>query len=116
MLEGLDYVNLHGTGTLSNDESEDKAVGSSLGNEVPCSSTKGWMGHCLGAAGIIESIISILCIQENLVPMTLNTRRVDPACSINIVLATRRLKVKRVLSNSFGFGGSNCSLIFGSLE
>ena len=115
-LEGLDYVNLHGTGTLSNDESEARAVASSLGNEVPCSSTKGWTGHCLGAAGIIEAIISILCIQEDLVPMTLNTKRLDPACSINIVLATRRQKVMRVLSNSFGFGGSNCSLIFGSLS
>ena len=80
---------------------------------TPCSSTKGWTGHTLGAAGIVESAIALLCIAHGLIPQSLNTRERDPQLRGNIVTATRAARVERVISNSFGFGGSNCSLLFG---
>ena len=109
----VDYVNLHGTGTVANDLSEDRAVGAVFGERTPCSSTKGWTGHTLGAAGIVEAAIALLCIEHGLVPRSLNTRERDPQLRAAIVEQTRSAKVERVLSNSFGFGGSNCSLLFG---
>jgi len=107
----IDYINLHGTATQSNDASEDKAVFELFGNETPCSSTKGWTGHLLGAAGITEAIISILAIRNDLMPGNMHTQHIDPALKCNHLLANRDSRVNRVLSNSFGFGGSNCSLI-----
>jgi 3-oxoacyl-[acyl-carrier-protein] synthase-1 len=107
----IDYINLHGTATKSNDASEDKAVFELFGDETPCSSTKGWTGHLLGAAGITEAIISILALQNDLMPGSMHTQNVDPALKSNHLLANRDARVNRVLSNSFGFGGSNCSLI-----
>lgn len=109
----IDYINLHGTATKSNDASEDKAVFELFGDETPCSSTKGWTGHLLGAAGITEAIISILAIQNDLMPGSMHTQNVDPALKSNYLLANRDACVNRVLSNSFGFGGSNCSLVLG---
>jgi 3-oxoacyl-[acyl-carrier-protein] synthase-1 len=111
--EAIDYVNLHGTGTIANDLAEDRAVCAVLGATVPCSSTKGWTGHTLGAAGILEAVISILCVEHGLLPRSLNTRTKDPALHGNILLANARRPVARVMSNSFGFGGSNCALILG---
>ncbi|HEY4645933.1 MAG TPA: beta-ketoacyl-[acyl-carrier-protein] synthase family protein [Steroidobacteraceae bacterium] len=110
----IDYINLHGTATPANDLAEDCAVRSVFGREVPQSSTKGWTGHTLGAAGIVEAALSLICIQEGILPRSLNTREKDPAIASNVLLETRRARVERVLSNSFGFGGSNCSLVFGS--
>ena len=112
----IDYINLHGTATKSNDASEDKAVLALFGNETPCSSTKGWTGHLLGAAGITEAIISILAIQNDLMPGSMHTQNVDPALKSNYLLANRDACVNRVLSNSFGFGGSNCSLVLGTAD
>jgi 3-oxoacyl-[acyl-carrier-protein] synthase-1 len=109
----VDYVNLHGTGTVANDLSEDRAVGAVFGERTPCSSTKGWTGHTLGAAGMVEAAIALLCIEHGLVPRSLNTRERDPQLRAAIVEQTHAAKVNRVLSNSFGFGGSNCSLLFG---
>src|SRR6266581_4570849 len=109
----IDYVNLHGTATKSNDASEDKAVFEVFGPETPCSSTKGATGHLLGAAGITEAIISILAIEDGLIPGSANTRSVDPALKCNYLLENRQAKVARALTNSFGFGGSNCSLVLG---
>ncbi len=109
----VDYINLHGTATPSNDSAEDKAVVRVFGRETPCSSTKGWTGHTLGAAGITEAIFCFLCLQEGLLPGTLNTRRIDPQLSAGLLLDNRSQPVRCVLSNSFGFGGSNCSLLFG---
>ncbi len=109
----IDYVNLHGTATRSNDASEDKAVFEVFGRQTPCSSTKGATGHLLGAAGITEAIISILAIEDGLMPGSANTRSVDPALKCNYLLENRQAKVTRALSNSFGFGGSNCSLVLG---
>ena len=109
----IDYINLHGTGTKSNDAAEDQAVFSVFGSNTPCSSTKGATGHLLGAAGVTEAIISALCIQHGLMPGGLNTRTLDPALRSHYLLQNRRQKVSRVLSNSLGFGGSNCSLVLG---
>jgi 3-oxoacyl-[acyl-carrier-protein] synthase I len=109
----IDYVNLHGTATKSNDASEDKAVFEVFGGQTPCSSTKGATGHLLGAAGITEAIVSILAIEHGFLPGSANTRSVDPALKSNYLLENKQAKVSRALSNSFGFGGSNCSLVLG---
>ena len=110
----IDYINLHGTATKTNDASEDKAVFDIFGPGTPCSSTKGATGHLLGAAGITEAIVSVLAIEDGLMPGSANTRSVDPAMRSNYLLENRQAKVTRVLSNSFGFGGSNCSLVLGA--
>lgn len=109
----IDYINLHGTATKSNDASEGKAVADVFGDRVPCSSTKGWTGHLLGAAGITEAIIAMLAVRHGFVPGSVNTRLLDPGMAINYRLENGEATIDRVLSNSFGFGGSNCSLILG---
>ncbi len=109
----IDYINLHGTGTRANDAAEDKAVCSLFGLDTPCSSTKGWTGHTLGAAGILEAIVCLLALEQGFLPRSLNTEERDPALHGNILLSAQQRPVRRALSNSFGFGGSNCSLIFG---
>ncbi|MFO1352211.1 MAG: beta-ketoacyl-[acyl-carrier-protein] synthase family protein [Gammaproteobacteria bacterium] len=111
----IDYINLHGTATPSNDASEDKAVITLFGGRTLCSSTKGWTGHALGAAGALEAVFAFLCLEHGFIPASLKTRQLDPALAAPIVLATREQPVRTVLSNSFGFGGSNCSLLFGRL-
>jgi 3-oxoacyl-[acyl-carrier-protein] synthase-1 len=110
----IDYINLHGTATPANDASEDRGVCAVFDTGTPCSSTKGWTGHTLGAAAITEAVISLLCLNHGFMPRSLNTRDKDPAILGNILLQSREAPVRRVLSNSFGFGGSNCSLLFGS--
>ena len=114
--DAIDYVNLHGTGTRANDESEDRAVIRVFGAGTPCSATKGWTGHTLGAAGITETLLSLGSIERGFIPGTLNSESVDPALSAAVVLETRPGAVTHVMSNSFGFGGSNCSLILGALS
>jgi 3-oxoacyl-[acyl-carrier-protein] synthase-1 len=109
----IDYVNLHGTATRSNDASEDRAVVDVFGTATPCSSTKGATGHLLGAAGVTEAIISLLAIRMGLMPGSANTRLVDPSLRSKYLLENTTAKISRVLSNSFGFGGSNCSLVLG---
>jgi 3-oxoacyl-[acyl-carrier-protein] synthase I len=110
----IDYVNLHGTGTKSNDAMEDLGVTEVFGTATPCSSTKGWSGHTLGAAGILEAMISALCIRHGLVPGCLNLAEIDPAFRARVMVANEAFPVRRVVSNSFGFGGSNCSLVLGT--
>jgi len=112
----IDYINLHGTGTPSNDRSESQAVTSIFGPTTPCSSTKGATGHTLGAAGALEAIISALSIKNGLMPGGVHTTRIDPTLTAHYIKENRRAPVRRVLSNSFGFGGTNCSLIFGAAE
>lgn len=109
----IDYVNLHGTATLVGDAAEDRAMIDLFGAMTPCSSTKGHTGHTLGAAGIVEAIISTLAIQNGFMPGSPHTRRVDPELRSNYLLESCPAPLKHVLSNSFGFGGSNCSLILG---
>lgn len=109
----IGYINLHGTATPSNDAAETQAVVALFGSGTPCSSTKGATGHTLGAAGGIEAVISALVLQNGLLPGGLNTQVLDPALPLNYLLENRDEDITRVLSNSFGFGGTNCSLVFG---
>lgn len=112
--DAIDYINMHGTASLVNDSMEDRAITRVFGTGTPASSTKGWTGHTLGAAGITEAVISALCIQHGFMPGNLNTETLDPSLSGNLLLSSRSQNVGCVLSNSFGFGGSNASLIFGA--
>jgi 3-oxoacyl-[acyl-carrier-protein] synthase-1 len=111
----IDYVNLHGTGTPFNDSVEDLAVHAVFGAGPPCSSTKGWSGHTLGTAGALEAVIATLCIREGLLPGCMNLSTVDGQLRSNILSENRRAPVRRVLSNSFGFGGNNCCLVLGAV-
>lgn len=110
----IDYVNLHGTATRTNDAAEDRSIWNLFGGTTPCSSTKGATGHLLGAAGITEIIISLLAIEHDFMPGSANTRRIDPAMRSNYLIESRKARVRRVLSNSFGFGGTNCSVVLGA--
>ncbi|WP_431280923.1 beta-ketoacyl-[acyl-carrier-protein] synthase family protein [Humitalea sp. 24SJ18S-53] len=111
--EAIDYVNLHGTGTRANDAMEDRAVHHVFGNAVPCSSTKGWTGHTLGASGAIEAVIAAICVEDGLIPGCLGVEAADPTFRCHIATGNDAAPLRRVISNSFGFGGSNCSLIIG---
>lgn len=109
----IDYINLHGTATPSNDAAEGKAVAALFGNRVPASSTKGATGHTLGAAGAVEAVACALALRHDLLPGGAGTRHPDPMIPIDYLTASRPGTVRRALSNSFGFGGSNCSLVLG---
>jgi 3-oxoacyl-[acyl-carrier-protein] synthase-1 len=112
----IDYINLHGTATPANDLAEDKAMMTVFEGKNPCSSTKGFTGHTLGAAGIVGAVFSCIAIEENLLPVSLNTQNVDEKIQSNIVLdstSAKQSSVDIVMSNSLGFGGSNASLIIG---
>ena len=113
----IDYINLHGTSTPANDAAEGKAVSALFGalpdKRVPCSSTKGATGHTLGAAGAVEAIVCALALTDGFLPGSPGTENLDPAIPLDYLLKSRDGKVSRALTNSFGFGGSNCSLILG---
>ena len=104
------YVNLHGTATPANDTSESRGVAEVLGDAVPCSSTKGWTGHTLGAAGIIEAAFALMALESGQLPRSLNTENLDPEIACRVLTASEPARGRRALSNSFGFGGSNCAL------
>lgn len=109
----IDYINLHGTATPANDAAEGKAVAALFGDQVPASSTKGATGHTLGAAGAVEAVICALALSHDLLPGSPGTSALDPTIPLAYQLSSRPAPLRRALSNSFGFGGSNCSLIFG---
>jgi 3-oxoacyl-[acyl-carrier-protein] synthase I len=109
----IDYINLHGTATPSNDSAEDKAVCQVFGTQTPCSSTKGHTGHTLGAAGGLEAVICALALRHQLMPGGCHTQSVDEKLQATYLLENRAHPLKNVLSNSFGFGGSNSCLILG---
>jgi 3-oxoacyl-[acyl-carrier-protein] synthase-1 len=109
----IDYINLHGTATPNNDAAEDKAVCAVLGSVTPCSSTKGATGHTLGAAGAVEAAICLIALEDGLMPAGLNRSQPDPELNAAYLDANRAAPLRHVLSNSFGFGGSNASLVFG---
>jgi 3-oxoacyl-[acyl-carrier-protein] synthase I len=111
--EAIDYVNLHGTATRINDQVEGEAMRTLFTAPVACSSVKGWTGHTLGAAGIVEAVISLLCLKGRLIPETLNCTEVEPRFRDYVRTSSSRESLSHVMSNSFGFGGNNCSLIFG---
>ncbi|MDO9188520.1 MAG: beta-ketoacyl-[acyl-carrier-protein] synthase family protein [Sulfurimicrobium sp.] len=112
--QAVDYINMHGTSSRSNDSAEDKGMQRVFGTGTPCSSTKGATGHTLGAAGAVEAAIACLSLEHGIIPGTCNTQTLDPELGSAIQLQHSSRKLRRVMSNSFGFGGNNCSLIFGT--
>ena len=108
------YLNLHGTATPANDRAEALAVDAIFPATLHASSTKGWTGHTLGAAGIVESVIALLALESGELPGTLNSDVRDPVCGAQIRFDNARSDTLRfAMNNSFGFGGNNCSLLFG---
>jgi len=110
--DAIDYINLHGTASQKNDEVEAGLVADMFPAQTLASSTKGWTGHTLGAAGIVEAVITFVTLETGLVPGTLNAQELDPACGPQIRIHNESADIRFALSNSFGFGGSNCSLLF----
>ena len=111
----VDYINAHGTATTFNDATEGAAIVQLFGDRVPVSSTKAMMGHSLGAAGAIEAVFSILALRHQFLPPNINFQESDPAWPVNIVAnAAREARLRCVLSNSFGFGGTNASVVIES--
>lgn len=107
------YLNLHGTATPANDRTEALAVKALFPETLHASSTKGWTGHTLGAAGIVESVIALLALEHDLLPGTLNSRQPDDDCGPQIRFDNAKRRIGYSMNNSFGFGGNNCSLVFG---
>jgi 3-oxoacyl-[acyl-carrier-protein] synthase-1 len=107
----IDYISLHGTASRPNDAAEDRAIFSVFGADTPVSSIKGWIGHTLGAAGIMGALIAELALREQWMPGTQNCDRVDPELACAVVLQSQPRRLRRVLCNAFGFGGTNCSLV-----
>ena len=111
--DAIDYINLHGTATPANDAAESLAVSAVFGRPVACSSTKGATGHALGAAGAIEAVISAVALERGLIPGSAGTRTIDAQLLPGYRLRPEAAPLRHVLSNSFGFGGSNCALVLG---
>jgi 3-oxoacyl-[acyl-carrier-protein] synthase I len=111
--DAIDYINLHGTATPANDAAEGKAVAALFGDRVPASSSKGATGHTLGAAGAIETLVCALAMIESFLPGSPGTQMLDTAIPLQYQLAPASQSVRCTLTNSFGFGGSNCSLVLG---
>ena len=111
--DSVDYINLHGTATRKNDEVEAQVVADLFEDHTFASSTKGWTGHTLGAAGILESVITLLALENGIAPGTLNTKQLDPACGAQIHIENTDAELSVGMNLSFGFGGSNCALLFG---
>ena len=112
--DAVDYINLHGTATPKNDEIEAGTVAALFPATTSASSTKAWTGHTLGAAGIVESVIALETIATGLVPGSLNCEQPDPACGPQLQRENMHRGVHVAMNNSFGFGGNNCSLVFGA--
>jgi 3-oxoacyl-[acyl-carrier-protein] synthase II len=116
----IQYINAHGTGTLANDASESKAIKAALGEyskKIPVSSNKSMIGHLLGAAGGVETVFTVLTMRDGIIPPTINYDTPDPECDLDYVPnIARKAQVNIALSNGFGFGGINASLIFRKLE
>jgi len=112
----IDYINAHGTSTPLNDKSETAAIKTVFGEkayQVPISSTKSMTGHLLGASGALEAVICVLVLEHQFIPPTINYETPDPECDLDYVPNQgRAATVRHILSNSFGFGGTNCTLVF----
>jgi len=111
--EAVGYVNLHGTASRANDAAEDRAITAVFGRTTPVSSTKGFTGHTLGAAGITEALFTVRSLVEQWLPGTIHCDAIDPALGAAVMRASRPSAIEVAMSNSFGFGGSNCALLFG---
>ena len=113
--EQIDYINSHGTGTPLNDVAEARAISRWAGesvSKIKVSSTKSAIGHLLGGAGSVESVICLLTLRDQFLPASLNVREIDPVVEFDLVQEPRETMVNTVLTNSFGFGGANATLIF----
>lgn len=109
---GVDYVNAHGTGTLLNDSAETRAIVAAIGTGAPVSSSKSFFGHTLGASGAVEAVVSILALQRQVAPPTLRLTNPGADCQLqHVANRSRPLAMDQVLSNTFGFGGSNVSIL-----
>lgn len=111
--DAIGYINLHGTATPANDSVEAAAIAALFPASTHASSTKGWSGHTLGAAGILEAVIAMLALEHGELPGMLHCDALDPACGPQIRIDNATRKIDYAMSNSFGFGGNNASLIFG---
>ncbi|WP_096017581.1 beta-ketoacyl-ACP synthase II [Campylobacter lanienae] len=114
----IDYINAHGTSTSANDANETAAIKAVFGDNIPAiSSTKGQTGHCLGAAGAIEAVISIMAMNQGIIPPTINQTDRAPECDLDYTPnSAKKSELNAVMSNSFGFGGTNGSVIFKRLK
>ncbi len=116
----ISYINAHGTSTLLNDKSETAAIKTVFGEhayQVPISSTKSMTGHLLGAAGALEAVVCVKTLQENILPPTINYTTPDPDCDLDYVPnQPRRVETRHVMSNSFGFGGHNATIILSRFD
>ncbi|HVT42779.1 MAG TPA: beta-ketoacyl-[acyl-carrier-protein] synthase family protein [Thermoanaerobaculia bacterium] len=109
----IDYINAHGTGTLLNDTSETRGIISALGTSIPTSSTKSYFGHTLGASGALEAVITVLALRAQIAPPTLRLRKAAEECVLDYIAGVPRpMQMRSAISNTFGFGGSNVSLLF----
>jgi len=119
-MKDIEYINAHGTSTYLNDKSESAAIKTVFGENaynIPISSTKSMTGHLLGASGAVEAVFSIMAMREGVVPATINYETPDPECDLDYIPNQKRdLKPKHVMSNSFGFGGHNATLVFSAFE
>jgi len=109
----IGYLNLHGTATPANDKVEAFAIGVMFPDTLHASSTKGWTGHTLGAAGIVESVFALIALEDGVLPGILNSTTPDAACGAQIRFDNAQRDIRYAMNNSFGFGGNNCSLLFG---
>lgn len=114
--DAIDYVNLHGTASQANDRIESYALAQRFSEHTLASSTKGWTGHALGAAGILEAVITLEAMRHGLLPATLNCEEPDPECAFGVLTENANRTVRYAMTNSFGFGGNNAALIFGRTD
>lgn len=117
--EDVEYINAHGTGTLYNDVSEARAINAVFGSyavDVPVSSIKPMIGHLLGGAGAVEAIVTILAMKHNFLPVNLNYETPDPECPLNVITSHTERTLNVAISNSFGFGGTNATLVLQRYE
>jgi 3-oxoacyl-[acyl-carrier-protein] synthase-1 len=112
----IDYINLHGTASVANDLVETCALAQRFPSRVLASSTKGWTGHTLGAAGVLEAIITLEAMNRDLIPGTLNCEQPDPEFRFPILRSNVTKSIRNAMTNSFGFGGNNATLIFGRIN
>lgn len=111
--KSIHYINAHGTGTLLNDSSESKAIAAAIGSGVPVSSSKSYFGHTLGASGAVEAVVTVLALLHQVAPPTLRLQAAAADCALDYIPHTPRpMPMQNALSNTFGFGGSNVSLLF----
>jgi len=119
-VDKIHYINAHGTSTIAGDVAESRAIETVMGTaaqQVAVSSTKSMIGHLLGAAGAVEAIFSVLAIRDQVAPPTINLDNLAEGCNLNYVPHTAQQRtIHSVLSNSFGFGGTNGSLLFSQLD